>query len=206
MKTRDEIKYFTRFSVLAFILIGFIGCERIDSPYYLSYRKSGLIFARSQHYRLFKMEEDSIRVWILSHDFNGGYYSWKKSHAVPRKVGKFGIVEFTDIRENSITCKLTEGGTIRDLGRLYPVDEQDAFEVLNILEMLHIDHEIENHIKEVAKCAEPNRNYISDHYSADDKCSELNPSEFEMYYSNKMKEKALEAIKKIDSEGCSKIK
>jgi hypothetical protein len=194
---------YMRYFVGVLILIGLISCERINSQYYLSHRKSGILY-RSHHYRLFKMEEDSIRIWILSHDFNGGYYSWKESHAVPRKVGKFGIIEFTDIKENSIRCKITEGTIEYDLGRLYPVDEKDAHEVLNILKMSQIDYEMENYIKEVAKCADPNTYYISSNYSADEKCSELNPSDFEVYYSNKMREKALEAIGKIDNEGCLK--
>lgn len=150
------------------------------------------------------MEEDSIRVWILSHDFNGGYFSWKESHAVPKKVGKFGIIECAEITENSITVKMTEGGTEHNLGRLYPVAEKDAYEVLNILKMLRINHEMENYIKEEAKCAEANTIYISDRYSADERCSELNLTDFEVYYIDKMKKKAIEAIREIDSIGCSK--
>jgi hypothetical protein len=195
---------YTRCFIGVLIVTGLLGCERIDSPYYLSYRKDEYIILRHKHYRLFKMEEDSIRVWILSHDYNGGYFSWKKSHAVPKKVGKFGIVEFTDITENSITVTMTEGGTEHNLGTLYPVAEQDAFEILNILKMLQINYKVENYIKEKAKCAEINTIYISDRYSADEKCSELNPTDFEEYYSDKMKRKALEAIKEVDSVGCLK--
>lgn len=199
-----QVPFYTKYLIVALILAGLFGCEQIDSPYYLSYRKDEYIILRHKHYRLFKMEQDSIRVWILSHDYNGGYFSWKKSHAVPKRVGKFGIVEITDITDNSIKVTMTEVGTDHNLGRLYPVAEQDAFEVLNILKMLEIDYKMENYIKEEARCAEANTIYISDRYSADEKCSELNLTDFEVYYNDKMKEKALEAIRKIDSVGCSK--
>lgn len=202
--TYVQVSFFTKCLFGASILIGLIGCGQIDSPYYLSYRKDEYIILRHKHYRLFKMEEDSIRVWILSHDFNGGYFSWKESHAVPKRVGKFGIVEITDITDNSIKVTMTEGGTDHNLGRLYPVAEQDAFEVLNILKMLEIDYKMENYIQEEAKCAEAYTYYISDRYSADEKCSELNLTDFEVYYTDKMKKKALAEIKKIDSLGCSK--
>ena len=113
-------------------------------------------------------------------------------------------MEVTDITDNSITVTMTEGGIEHDLGRLHPVVEQEAFEVLNILKMRDVNYEMENYIKQKAKCAKANTIYISDLYSADEKCSELNPADFEVYYTEKMKKKALEAIKEIDSVGCSK--
>jgi hypothetical protein len=200
-----QVSFFTKYLNGALILIGLIGCGQIDSQYYLSYRKDEYIISRNKHYRLFKLEEDSIRVWVLSHDYNGGYFSWKKSHTVPKRVGKFGIVQITDISDHSIKVTMTEGGTEHNLGRLYPVAEQDAFEVLNILKMLDIDYKMENYIQEEAKCAVANTIYISDRYSADENCSELNLIDFEVYYTDKMKKKALEAIREIDSIDCSKL-
>jgi hypothetical protein len=193
---------FTRYFIGVMLLTVVISCERPNSEYYLSHQKLGTPFNRRHHYRLFKNEGDSMRIWILNHDYNAGYFSWKKTFAVPKKVGKFGIIEFTDLQENSITCEITEDGTERNLGKIYLVDKQDAYEILSILKMLQINYQMEKYVRETAKCAKPNTLYFTSNYSADEKCSELNPSDFEVYYSKKMKEKALEAIGKIDNEDC----
>lgn len=155
----------------------------------------------SDHYILAKDTGDSLQIWNLAHECNSGFgaadvieVAKKKGASGQTRIFKYKIA-VTDVADKAIALKLNRGGRIIDFLLKRQTSNENAFRVINIVQMIKIDVELEKYIHANPK-AKRNFKYLEQGHPVKDTVETMDPETFFRYY----REKRLAVAERIINE------
>lgn len=189
-----------RYAIVLLLFLPLIACkDPVYTKYYYGKENRRSFICGWDHYIVVEHLGDSLQIWNLDDECNAGYWS-TDNIKIKKAEGTYGNIIVKSIEEKNIFMNLRNGRGFEEYKLSRQEKNEDAYRVINIIQMLQIDEEVEAYIQSNSSNAEKHTNYLPIEYYQEiqsGKVEKLTPQDFKEYYKLKrikLAEKEIEEL------------